>query len=775
MNFYINGLSYLKKKVRGAAWLLLLWLPVFSSAQTENWGDTIKNIFASKKSQREIIMNLSDKMVFLTNSGKREEASLFYKEIATRFKKEDAFAQANFYYCKTVFEQASLTFENKLVLVDSCIYFAEACKDPLVLTRGYRLRAQIMESNSDLERAESSAQKAVMYSGSTGNETEVAKSNYVYGQILIRQGSRKEAIKRILIALDFFEKTKQYFLVSAAYNTLANAFLEEKVFDKGYYYANGNKELCETNFPRRLARAYLTMATYFYQTNNPDSALVYYSKAEAAMYANNDLNELSTVYSNKATIFMNRSEKDSASAYFLKSIAEAEKKNIGGNLNRMYLNYASFADQNSDFETALLYIDKAINTSKIENDAFGYSSALEERALIYSRMKDYEKASGFYALTLKERDSINQKNRNDDFVRLSEEYESSKKQNEILKLNNERRIQQLELEKKNAIINGNVQEAKSKQNEIDLLNTEKMVSNLKLAQQKELLDRKTLENDAKEKALAYSEKEQLLKEKELTSQRMQKNMILAGSILLLSFVLLGFNQFRINQRRKSENEKHKLQHQLSELKLEALRAQMNPHFIFNALNSINRYIIRSDKETASDYLVKFSKLMRLILENSKSTSIPLQSELEALRLYVEMELLRFDNKFDFKLQVDETINRDQIFIPPLVLQPYVENAIWHGLLNKEASGSVKIEIKKIETDKLFCVIEDNGVGRVRAAELRSKTLGSSKSFGTQITKERINMLNGDGQNFRIIDLYDAQNNPSGTRVEIMLNYTKAAA
>lgn len=246
-------------------------------------------------------------------------------------------------------------------------------------------------------------------------------------------------------------------------------------------------------------------------------------------------------------------------------------------------------------------------------------------------------------------------------------------------------------------------------------------------------------------------------------------LVMAFVAALLIFVAF---LFRINLVKKEAAQKLAFNKQLSEKEMQALRAQMNPHFVFNALNSINRYIIRSDKETASDYLVKFSKLMRLILENSKSTVIPLQNELEALRLYVEMELLRFDNKFDFQIEVDELLDKTKILIPPLIFQPYIENAIWHGMMNKQDRGLIHLKIVKHGSNSLFCTVEDNGVGRDKAATMSSNTTGTHKSYGMQITRDRIQAITDDDKSFSIIDLFDSENNPCGTRVEIVLKYSE---
>src|SRR4029453_3745956 len=150
------------------------------------------------------------------------------------------------------------------------------------------------------------------------------------------------------------------------------------------------------------------------------------------------------------------------------------------------------------------------------------------------------------------------------------------------------------------------------------------------------------------------------------------------------------------------------QQKMTEVEMQALRAQMNPHFIFNCLNSINRYIVKSDQATASLYLTRFAKLIRLILDNSNSKNVILSNELEALRLYIEMEALRFDKKFTYEIIVDEDVKADSIEVPPLIIQPYVENAIWHGLLHKEKGGNLRIQVAMSGESMLQCTVQDDG-------------------------------------------------------------------
>ena len=198
-----------------------------------------------------------------------------------------------------------------------------------------------------------------------------------------------------------------------------------------------------------------------------------------------------------------------------------------------------------------------------------------------------------------------------------------------------------------------------------------------------------------------------------------------------------------------------------------LRQQMNPHFIFNTLNSIQYYMYQHDKLATNNYLTKFSNLMRKVLDNSQHTSIPLSDELNALSLYLELECIRFKDKFDFKIKVDEEI--DPLYkVPTMLMQPYVENSICHGLIPMEGKGFVEIDIK-LKQDHLLCTIEDNGIGREASKERNSKRNGNHNSLGTQITASRLDLVNnlyGTSLKTKYTDLKNEKDEAVGTRVEI---------
>ena len=253
--------------------------------------------------------------------------------------------------------------------------------------------------------------------------------------------------------------------------------------------------------------------------------------------------------------------------------------------------------------------------------------------------------------------------------------------------------------------------------------------------------------------LALVNKEKQIQQEKLEEESLVKKVLIGGIGFLFLFGLVVFRNIALKRRNERQNLEHKIilqkaensrtkaefQQQATELEMQALRAQMNPHFIFNSLNSINRFILQNNKLQASQYLTKFSKLVRLILQNSQTAFISLDNELEALQLYLELEALRFDHHFVYTINIEENIDPSVLEVSPLLIQPYAENAIWHGLMHKPEKGHLDISLF-LQDQVLLCKITDDGVGRKKAAELKSKNGFTHNSMGMQITADRIVLL-----------------------------------
>jgi len=226
---------------------------------------------------------------------------------------------------------------------------------------------------------------------------------------------------------------------------------------------------------------------------------------------------------------------------------------------------------------------------------------------------------------------------------------------------------------------------------------------------------------------------------------------------------------------KQEAEKNLLEtkRQTAEMEMQALRAQMNPHFLFNCLNSINNFILKNDPDNASQYLTSFSRLMRLILDNSREDWVLLENEIKALQLYVDLEAIRFDNVFTYTIRIAPEVDTGSVMVPPMIVQPYIENAIWHGLLHRKEPGS-KLEIDIWKQNGYLCIkVEDNGVGREEAKRLKSKFSSHKQSHGMMITAKRLEIVNtiyDVGATVEIDDRENGKGMAAGTSVLLRLKY-----
>jgi len=248
--------------------------------------------------------------------------------------------------------------------------------------------------------------------------------------------------------------------------------------------------------------------------------------------------------------------------------------------------------------------------------------------------------------------------------------------------------------------------------------------------------------------------------------------ILAVVVISTIWIILYRRFKRIRDKHKVEKKMLEIEKQKFDLEQKALRLQMNPHFIFNSLNSIQSYIVTQETDKAVQYLGKFSQLMRLILTNSSYKYISIKEEVKSIEYYLDLEKLRFENKFSYTLTVDKNIDQEFIQIPPMIVQPYIENAIIHGLLHKPTKGKLEIDFK-LNKDSVICTVLDNGVGRQRSMEIDKESGIKRKSRGMLITKARLEILNkqsNDQFSVLIDDLKDATRNAKGTRVTLNIHY-----
>lgn len=509
-------------------------------------------------------------------------------------------------------------------------------------------------------------------------------------------------------------------------------------------------------------------------------ALDYYYKSLKLHESANDSVGISMVLNNIGFIKNKQDDKQAALAHFKHSLSIQQKIADSTGMALSLLNIGGVFDNNGYVDSALMYYTKSLVLSQAINDRQKAAMALSNIGGIYDKRNVTDSALFYYRKSLAIQEEINDKagiavskiNFGNIYLR-EQNYPLAQKYFEQ-SMNIAKEIGYIEIMRGAALwlskiyaIQNNFQGAYNmqvlyKQLADSINNTETRKEAVKKQMQYDYEKKEAIikaEHDKKE-AIAITE---------IKKQQQVKMIILIASVLLL--VLLAFGFYNFYNRRKETFRKT-----VAQINNKALRAQMNPHFIFNSLNSIQDFINTNDSKNANTYIVKFAKLVRMILENSRKQEVLLSEDLHALELYMQLESLRIQNGFDYDITIDSMLDVDNTLVPPLIIQPFVENAIWHGLQHKKERGKISIYINKKENN-LECIVEDNGVGRIAALEAKQfRTTHKQKSLGMEITSERIKLYNNIKNSnafFEISDLFNSENVVSGMRVLLLLPFEEA--
>jgi hypothetical protein len=427
------------------------------------------------------------------------------------------------------------------------------------------------------------------------------------------------------------------------------------------------------------------------------------------------------------------------------------------------------------YEQALQYAKEAQGHLRLMNTKVLMIDNYKLLSDIHEKMNHPDSALTYFKLYSKLKDSLINKQFLFKLSNLKNESEEQKKTSLIQLLQKDNVIKEQLLQEKLL---------RQKQNEagLALLNQSNKIKDQELLIKEQNLKEQTLLKEQNLSQVGLLDKENKLKDQRLKQQAIFRNALLAGLLLFLAlgiFIFRSLSLKRKNERLQNEKRQAEFQQKASELEMQALRAQMNPHFIFNCLSSINKFILKNDTDTASDYLTRFSRLIRQSLTNSQLSLIPLSDEIEMLRLYLDMERLRFSESFNYNIVYENTIEPETIYIPPMLLQPFCENAIWHGLQHlpagrhgKEGYGKLEI-IMSLQNGELQCIIADNGIGREKAAELKNRLNGKQKSFGLKITTERLALFNNEKtvhSFYKTDDVLDANGKIAGTKVVLNIKF-----
>ncbi|MGI9550144.1 MAG: tetratricopeptide repeat-containing sensor histidine kinase [Aurantibacter sp.] len=541
------------------------------------------------------------------------------------------------------------------------------------------------------------------------------------------------------------------------------------------------------NDPQIEATFYLEQGIVDFSLESYEPAVDSFIKAMTRYEAIGDTLGFAKCHSNIGMTYWKLKAYDEALDYYQKSMEinkhgsdDLFESRILGNIGLIY-------KAKKDYESALRYYQESLDINRRINQKLDVAINLQNMAALHYELGDYKKALDYY----QESNELSQTIDNTIGVLYTNHGIGKMKsklgdyKNAAIKLQ-EALDQAIELGMKEETKNiyssfADLYEAAGQPTQA--LGYWKQYETLKdsLANENHLKKVKAVElqyqTAEKEKEIMMLTKEAEIQEARASRQAMLRNALIGGILLaaaMAGLIFYGMRQKLKNQKtiagKNEEIKSTQFQQQLSELENKALRSQMNPHFIFNCMNSINRMILNNEGEDASVLLTKFAKLIRLMLENSESDTVSLKNELDMLQSYIQLEALTNENKISYELSVDSNIDPDSIQIPSMVLQPFIENAIWHGLMNKEeAKGYIKISIRE-ENDLLKCMIEDNGIGREKALQLKNKAAIKTKSMGLNITQKRLELLGKKElrEMIRFTDLKDQSDRPTGTRVDVFI-------
>ena len=687
---------------------------------------------------------------------------------------------------RTLFNLAAqkLQYDAKSALknIDEIISFKEKIANENIVSAAYRVKGIIFYHLSQYKEALEFLNKALIIDSKLKSYDGIGGDLGTIGLIHMTQSKFPEALKYYLESLSNFEKTKKNQVDEAL--TLVNiGTVYNEMGDPKQAMANYQKSyqlFKNINHFSGQSSTLTNIGIIHFKNKNIKEAIKYTTLSLKIADSLKDLRSVARDNGNLSAYYTELSMPDLALVHGLKAI-EINKK-IGGkkSLGINYQNVSSAYLKKNNFKLAKTYgidalnIGKELNITEIKRDA---SLGLSE---VYEAMKMPDSALFYHKAFNKFADTISNDKKKAEITKIGMQYEFDKKeltyQQKQLLADEQLKQQSLQLALNNAEL----------QKGIQLRDLQKIsLENEKLTRQekeKQLIISKNREKLQSSKLNALSQ-EQKLNKLEL------KQLWLYGALAILvlaSVIVYLINLYRIRQLRfkntlqKQEAIQNELllkhQFQLTESELKAIRSQMNPHFIFNVLNSIEAYIMDNDKHTASRLIQKFAALSRLILENSTKSLVTADREWKALKLYTELEAMRYNNSFSFNFDADESLQLKTLLLPPMLIQPLIENAILHGLIvNPKPGAHLEVQLKK-HAQGICITVEDNGSGLDNQPKTRTKTGVKEKSMGLTSIKERIAMINAQKNNYLASFKIMAGAEGEGTFATIFLpNFDNAVA
>lgn len=541
---------------------------------------------------------------------------------------------------------------------------------------------------------------------------------------------------------------------------------------------------------KELANLHNRIATVYYSMSNYPMALETYFQNLKIFEKLKDSMRLAITYGNIALCYTNLDKHEKAIDYYQEAIEINEKLGRKKDIADNYTNLGNVYDNINQPQVAIDYYQKALNISRSIGYSRNIASSLSNIGIALTTQKKFNEAYDYLLQALpfcrqsnnKRALAVIHKSFADIFMLAPQTFYEEKnfKYNEKytyvekyldssmqLYLELEEPSGQAEVWKMRSSMDSGKNDYKEALNDYKKYRAlSDSIFNDEKKEEIAVLETGYAFSKREDSIRAENEQMALAASAEIKRQSTIKTTSIIASIVLFIAAITSFIFYKRKRDAVQKQQEAELRTEVSETEMKALKAQMNPHFIFNSLNSISDYISKNNIKDADKYLSKFAKLMRLILENSEKKEISLEDDLKALELYMQLEALRMNNKFTYTISVDTAIDPSYTLIPPLILQPFVENSIWHGIANKDGNGQIVIYIQKSGQEMIACIVEDNGVGRKHTIDNNSSQKEKA-SLGMKITQERINILNKTRNTNAGVSLVDL---PQGLRVEVKLPF-----
>lgn len=700
---------------------------------------------------------------------------------------------------------------------ETTLKIAEEIKDTSMILGCYSNIGVVYDRQSNYPEALKIHLAALKLREESGDKAGVAQSYNNIGSVYGNQRNYKDALKNFQVALKIYEEIGDKYGIADFYNNVGFIYFNQGNIAeaiKNYFFALKTYE--KIGDKSRTAIVYANIAPLYFNQNNYPEALKNHQAAAKLWEEMGNKKRFADSHGNIGIIYVKQGDYSKALENFQLSLSLYQEVSDKQGIARIHANFADIYFQQGNYAESLKSYLLAIKLSTEIDDKVGLAAGYGNVAEVYMIFKKYTEADEYlqksmtlakeiryvtfiknnyqakakldsatgnykgayenHKLYILHRDSLVNEENTKKILQAQMQYDFDKKEDSLKFM---QAVTDEQLKRQTLLAQQQYQSILLNEKELALLNKEKEIQHLAYLQTQSDLEIEQAKRTENEKQLMITSQEKKLQqirldlqasqlslqEKDLQAKKTQRNILIAGTFVLL---LLSFFIYRNSQNHLKLNKLYRVsaEKQMAELQLQSLRAQLNPHFMFNSLNAIQELIVMEENEKSQSYLERFAQLLRQLLDNANQPFIPLRKEINFLELYLSLESLRLPD-LKYSITIDPELKAENITIPNMMLQPYIENALWHGLQHKQGEKKLKLHISR-QNGAVRYTIMDNGVGRKKAEEMKSLYRKEHRSKGMELLSQRFDLLSQEyGQNITttITDLTE-NGDAAGTLVEI---------